>query len=150
MDTHDEELERELAGLLDVERSPPPAEFRKHALLSDPGVYEEAEADWQGWWVKQAEELHWFKRWDQVLDDSNPPFYKWFVGGQLNVSYNCLDRHVEAGRGDSRRVPLARRGGRRSATITYADLLAEVQRFANALKDLGYHARGTSSASTCR
>ena len=60
----------------------------------------EAEADWQGWWVEQAQELHWFKHWDQVLDDSNPPFYKWFVGGKLNVSYNCLDRHVEAGRGD--------------------------------------------------
>ena len=49
---------------------------------------------------EQAEELDWFKQWDAVLDDSNPPFYKWFIGGQLNVSYNCLDRHVEAGRGE--------------------------------------------------
>jgi len=136
LDTHDEELERELAGLLDIERFPPPEEFRKHALLSDPSVYEEAEADWQGWWVKQAEELHWFKRWDQVLDDSNPPFYKWFVGGQLNVSYNCLDRHVEAGRGD--RVAFnwfGEDGSERK--VTYAGLLADVERFANALKDLG-------------
>src|SRR5471030_2422823 len=99
-DTSDIELEHELASLLDVERFTPSAEFRKRALLSDPKIYEEADKDWQGWWVKQAEQLHWFKKWDTVLDDSNPPFYKWFVGGKLNVSYNCLDRHVEAGRGD--------------------------------------------------
>ena len=96
----DQELEHELASLLDVETFDPPAEFRAQALLTDPAIYEEADADWQGWWVKQAEQLDWFKKWDTVLDDSNPPFYKWFVGGQLNVSYNCLDRHVEAGLGD--------------------------------------------------
>ena len=136
LDTHDEELEQELASLLDVERFPPSAEFRKHALLSDPKVYEEAEQDWQGWWVKQAEELHWFKTWDTVLDDSNPPFYKWFVGGQLNVSYNCLDRHVEAGRGDKVAINwLGEDGSERK--VTYSDLLADVERFANALKDLG-------------
>ena len=87
-------------GAAGSERFEPPAAFREHALLSDPAIYEEAERDWQGWWERQARELHWFKPWDQVLDDSNPPFYKWFVGGKLNVSYNCLDRHVEAGRGD--------------------------------------------------
>jgi acetyl-CoA synthetase len=136
LDTHDVELERELSSLLDVERFPPPEGFRKRALLSDPKVYEEAEQDWQGWWAKQAEELHWFKKWDKVLDDSNPPFYKWFVGGQLNVSYNCLDRHVEAGRGD--RVALNWLGEDGSERkLTYADLLADVERFANALKDLG-------------
>ncbi len=134
--TDDAELEHELAGLLDVETFDPPAAFREHALLSDPAVYEEAEADWQGWWVRQAQELHWFKPWDQVLDDSNPPFYKWFVGGKLNVSYNCLDRHVEAGRGD--RVAFHWRGEEgEERDITYADLLGDVQRFANALKDLG-------------
>jgi acetyl-CoA synthetase len=134
--TSDMELERELASLLDIERFPPSAEFREHALLNDPAIYEEAERDWQGWWVKQAEELHWFKKWDTVLDDSNPPFYKWFVGGQLNVSYNCLDRHVEAGRGD--RVALNWLGEDGSErTLTYADILADVERFANALTDLG-------------
>jgi acetyl-CoA synthetase len=130
------ELEHELASLLDVERFPPPEAFRKRALLSDPAIYEEAERDWQGWWVRQAEELHWFKKWDTVLDDSNPPFYKWFVGGQLNVSYNCLDRHVEAGRGD--RVAfnwLGEDGSERK--LTYSDLLADVERFANALRGLG-------------
>jgi acetyl-CoA synthetase len=135
-DTSDLELEHELASLLDTERFPPPPQFVERALLTDPKVYEEADKDWQGWWVKQAEELHWFKKWDQVLDDSNPPFYKWFVGGQLNVSYNCLDRHVEAGRGD--RVAfnwLGEDGSERK--VSYADLLADVERFANALKDLG-------------
>jgi acetyl-CoA synthetase len=130
------ELEMELASLLEVEKFDPPAEFVEHALLSDPGIYEEAERDWQGWWVEQARRLHWFKEWDQVLDDSNPPFYKWFVGGKLNISYNCLDRHVEAGRGD--RVAFHWRGEEgEERDITYAGLLADVQRFANALKDLG-------------
>jgi acetyl-CoA synthetase len=134
--TSDMELEHELASLLDIERFPPPAAFREHALLNDPAIYEEAERDWQGWWVKQAEELHWFKKWDTVLDDSNPPFYKWFVGGKLNVSYNCLDRHVEAGRGD--RIAfnwLGEDGSERK--VTYSDLLADVERFANALRNLG-------------
>ena len=133
--THDD-LDHELAELLEVERFDPPAAFREHALLNDPAVYEEAERDWKGWWERQARELHWFKPWDQVLDDSNPPFYKWFIGGELNVSYNCLDRHVEAGRGD--RVAFHWRGEEgEERDITYADLLGEVQRFANALKDLG-------------
>ncbi|HET9719603.1 MAG TPA: acetate--CoA ligase [Solirubrobacteraceae bacterium] len=130
------DLDRELAVLLDVEKFDPPEEFRRHALLSDPSIYEEADRDWQGWWVRQARELHWFKEWDQVLDDSNPPFYKWFVGGKLNISYNCLDRHVEAGRGD--RVAYHWRGEEgEERDISYAELLAEVQRFANGLKNLG-------------
>ena len=131
-----EDLDRELAGLLDVERFPPPEAFREHALLNDPSVYERAAADPQGWWVEQAEQLHWFSRWEQVLDESNPPFYKWFTGGTLNVSFNCLDRHVEAGRGD--RVAFHWRGeDGTERDITYAELLAEVKRFASALKDQG-------------
>jgi acetyl-CoA synthetase len=130
------ELERELASLLEVERFEPPAAFRERALLRDPGVYAEAEADWQGWWERQAHELDWFSPWEQVLDESNPPFYKWFVGGTLNVSHNCLDRHVAAGRGD--RVAYHWRGEEgEERDITYAQLLADVERFANALKDLG-------------
>ena len=136
LDAHELELERELASLLDVETFDPPAAFRQHALLNDPAIYAEAEADWQGWWARQASELHWFKPWDRILDDSNPPFYKWFVGGELNISYNCLDRHVEAGRGD--RIAfhwLGEDGTQRD--ISYAELLADVERFANALSDLG-------------
>src|SRR5271157_5177803 len=131
-----EALDRELAELLDVERFEPPAEFVARALLKDPEVYQRAAADPQAWWAEQAGELHWFRKWDRVLDDSNPPFYEWFVGGRLNVSYNCLDRHVEAGRGD--RVAFHWRGEEgEERAITYAELLAEVSRMANALKELG-------------
>jgi acetyl-CoA synthetase len=129
-------LERELDAMLSIERFEPPAAFRERALLSDPAVYERAERDWQGWWAEQAEALDWFERWDTVLDDSDPPFYKWFLGGKINASYNCLDRHVLAGRGD--RVAYHWRGEEgEERDVTYAELHRDVQRFANALKDLG-------------
>ena len=131
-----EALEQDLARLMEVESFPPPEQFREHALLNDPAVYEQAAADPEGWWASQAERLHWSKPYSRVLDDDDPPFYKWFTGGALNASYNCLDRHVEAGVGD--RVALHWRGEDGSErAITYAELLADVQRFANALKDLG-------------
>jgi acetyl-CoA synthetase len=131
-----EELDEELVSLLDVERFEPPAAFSEHALLNDPSIYERAAQDPEAWWAEQADELHWFRRWDTVLDDSNPPFYKWFQGGTLNVSYNCLDRHVLAGRGD--RVAVHWRGEEgEERAITYAELLADVERFANALTGLG-------------
>jgi acetyl-CoA synthetase len=131
------QLERELEELLDVEVFEPPEEFREKALWNDPKVYEEAEADWQGWWARQAEELlDWSAPWDTVLDDSDPPFYKWFVGGKINASHNCLDRHVEAGRGD--RVAFHWRGEEgEERDVTYADLLRDVQKLANALRDRG-------------
>ena len=98
-----------------METFEPSAEFREQALLSDPAVYEEAARDPQAWWAGQAKQLHWFEPWETVLDDSNPPFYKWFIGGRLNASYNCLDRHVLAGRGE--RVAFHWRGEEgRSAT----------------------------------
>ncbi|MEA2153146.1 MAG: acetyl-CoA synthetase [Solirubrobacteraceae bacterium] len=129
-------LDDELAALLDVEKFDPPAEFREHALLNDPAVYERASEDPQGWWAAQAEELDWFQKWTRVLDDDDPPFYKWFTGGMLNVSYNCLDRHVISGRGD--RVAFHWRGEEgQERDITYAELLASVEAFASALKDQG-------------
>ena len=110
------------------------------ALLSDPAVYEEAARDPQAWWAKQAESLDWSEPWDTVLDDADPPFYKWFAGGKLNASHNCLDRHVEAGRGD--RVAYHWRGEEgEERDVTYAELHRDVQRFANALKDLGIERR---------
>src|SRR5277367_3804886 len=131
-----EELDAELASLLEVEKFDPPPGFREHALLNDPGVYARAAADPLGWWEAQAQELEWFQRWTRVLDDENPPFYKWFTGGILNVSYNCLDRHVIGGRGE--RVALHWRGeDGQERDITYAELLGDVERFASALKDLG-------------
>jgi acetyl-CoA synthetase len=134
--TSGEELDAQLAALLEVERFDPPAHFREQALLSDPALYERAAADLEGWWAQQAQALDWATPWEQVLDESNPPFYKWFVGGKLNVSHNCLDRHVEAGLGG--RIAYHWRGEDGSERqLTYADLLAEVQRLANALKELG-------------
>ena len=134
--TSGQTLEAQLEAMLDTEQFEPPEEFRKHALLSDPAVYEEAERDWKGWWLKQARQLHWFKDPTEDLDDSNPPFYKWFKDGKINASYNCLDRHVEAGNGS--RIAYHWRGEEgEERDITYADLHRDVQRFANALKDLG-------------
>src|ERR1700737_4614881 len=131
-----EELEDQLAELLEVERFEPPQEFREQALLADGAVYEQAARGPLGWGSRQAEELHWLRRWDEVLEASAPPFYKWFVGGTINASYNCLDRHVQAGRGE--RVAFHWRGEEgEERDITYAQLLAEVQRLANALKALG-------------
>jgi acetyl-CoA synthetase len=131
-----DELERELGELLDVERVEPPAAFKAQALIKDLSVVDEARDDPNAWWVAQAERLDWSTKWDQVLDDSNPPFYKWFVGGKINIAYNCLDRHVEAGIGD--RVAFHWRGEEGDERdLTYADLHAQVQRFANALKDIG-------------
>jgi acetyl-CoA synthetase len=130
------DLEHELADLLEVESFEPPEEFRRQALVQDESVYEEAERDPVGWWAEQAKALHWFTEPTVGLDDSNPPFYQWFTDGRLNASYNCLDRHVEAGLGD--RVAFHWRGEEgEERDITYADLLADVQRFANALKDRG-------------
>src|SRR3954470_13743369 len=129
-------LERELEELLEVEKFEPPEEFREQALWSDAEVYEQAAADPEAWWMRQATELlDWETAPSQGLDDSNPPFYKWFADGRLNASYNCLDRHVEAGNGG--RVAYHWRGEEgEEREVTYADLHRDVQRFANALKDL--------------
>ncbi|HWN72795.1 MAG TPA: acetate--CoA ligase, partial [Solirubrobacterales bacterium] len=130
-------LERELEELLEVEKFEPSEEFRERALWSDPSIYEEAAADPVGWWTAQAKELlDWDVEPTETLDDSNPPFYKWFADGRLNASAQCLDRHVEAGIGD--RVAYHWRGEEgEEREVTYADLHRDVQRFANALKDLG-------------
>jgi acetyl-CoA synthetase len=115
---------------------PPPAPFKRDALVVDAAIYDEAERDYEAFWATQASQLvSWFREWDTILD-WQLPFAKWFVGGTLNVSYNCLDRHVEAGRGD--RVAYHWEGEPGDTrTITYAELLDEVQRFAGALKQLG-------------
>ena len=132
----DQTLESKLEEMLETEKFEPPEEFAEHALLRDPSVYDEAEKDWKGWWMKQAKELHWFKEPTEDVDESKPPFYKWFADGRINASYNCLDRHVEAGNGD--RIAFHWRGEEgEEEDITYADLHRDVQKFANALKDLG-------------
>jgi acetyl-CoA synthetase len=125
-----------LEELQQVESFDPPDAFREHALIGDESEHERAAADPEAWWAEQAEALHWFRPWDTVLNDDDPPFYKWFEGGKVNASYNCLDRHVEAGRGD--RVALHWHGEEgETRDVTYAELLAETQRFANVLKAHG-------------
>jgi acetyl-CoA synthetase len=132
-------LEQELGELLDQERFEPPEDFAREALIGDLSEHEAAAKDRTGWWARQAGALHWFKKWDAVLDDSDPPFYKWFLGGKINASYNCLDRHVENGLGS--RVAFHWRGEEgEERDVTYDELLRDVKRFANALKDRGIQA----------
>ena len=102
-------------------------------------AYDEAAADRLAFWERQARRLTWAKEWDTVLDWSNPPFAKWFVGGQLNITYNCLDRHIEAGRGDKIAYHWEGEPGD-TRTITYLELYQSVCRAANALTDLGLEA----------
>lgn len=111
--------------------------LREHAWVSDPKVYEQAAADPIGFWAKRAEELTWSKRWTKAYEEE-PYAYRWFVGGKLNLSYNSLDRHVEAGNGGKTALiwepePPDEPG----RAFTYKELLDEVARFANALKSLG-------------
>ncbi len=114
----------------------PPAHFAANALTTDRSLYDEAAADRLAFWARQAREhVSWFQDFETTLS-WDLPFAKWFVGGKLNVSYNCLDRHVEAGRGDKVAFWWEGEPGD-TRTITYADLLDEVSRFANVLKKLG-------------
>ncbi len=132
-------LETKLTELLEVERFDPPEGFAADARISDRSVHDEAAADPIAWWAQQAQRLDWFTPPQRTLDDEDPPFFKWFTGGTLNASHNCLDRHVAAGLGD--RVAFHWRGEEgEERDLTYADLLAQVQRFANVLLDRGVKA----------
>jgi acetyl-CoA synthetase len=118
---------------LEERRFPPSEDFKKDALVVDPWMYDDAERDWQGFWARQALDLlDWSEEWHTILE-WNLPFAKWFVGGKLNVSYNCVDRHVEAGRGDKVAFHWEGEPGD-TRTVTYADLLSEVSRFAAVLR----------------
>ena len=114
---------------------PPPDDFKADALVTDRSLHEQAEQDLEGFWAEQAERLRWMKPWDRVLE-WDLPFAKWFVGGQLNVSDNCLDRHVDAGGGDKVAYHWEGEPGD-TRTITYEQLRDDVARFANALKSIG-------------
>lgn len=114
---------------------PPPAELAANANVKAED-YEVANGDRLAYWATQAERLTWAKKWEQVLDWSNPPFAKWFIGGELNVAYNCVDRHVEAGRGDKVAIHWEGEPGD-TRTITYSDLLTMVSQAANTLTELG-------------
>ena len=133
----------ELDVLLHTEQTfAPPKEFAAQANADDPSIYEEAAADPAGWWASWAEKLDWIEPWSEVLDWSEPPFAKWFVGGRLNASANCLDRHVAAGNGDRVAIHWEAEnadelGDKGRRAVTYADLLDMTQRFANVLRSLG-------------
>jgi len=117
---------------------PPPTEFSKNAIISNAADYEKlrarASADPEGFWADIARELHWFKPWEKVLE-WNTPWAKWFLGGKINLSYNCLDRHVDTWRKNKAAIIWESEPGE-VRTLTYQQLLTEVKKFANVLKSL--------------
>ena len=136
MATEDQSHSGGIAALLEEARIfPPPPDFTAQANVSSEEIYDRAEADPEAFWAGLAEELHWFQKWDSVLEWA-APFAKWFSGGKLNASYNCLDRHIEAGRGEKVALHFEGEPGD-TRTLTYAELQAEVSRFANVLKAVG-------------
>ena len=115
---------------------PSPEVLERAYIKNYEEVYSRAMQDLEAFWAERAEELEWFRKWDRVLDDSNKPFYKWFVGGKINICYNAVDRHMKTWR--KNKVALyweAENGERR--VLSYYDLYREVNRFANVLKALG-------------
>ena len=135
MSSDDGELE---TSLEETEEFEPPEAFVEQANVTDEGIYEEFEDEWPECWENAAELLDWYEGYDQVLDDSNEPFYEWFTDGKLNASYNCIDRHVEEGRGDEVAIQwVGEPTEEDDRAVTYEDLLEEVEAFAAALQDLG-------------
>ncbi|NJP99070.1 acetate--CoA ligase [Streptomyces zingiberis] len=129
-----------LANLLKEERRfEPPADLAAAANVTAE-AYEQAKADRLGFWAEQARQLTWATEPTQTLDWSNPPFAKWFADGKLNVAYNCVDRHVEAGHGDRVAIHFEGEPADDTRTITYAELQREVSKAANALTELGVRA----------
>ena len=130
------EIEQNIEALLSEERVfAPPAGFSERAIVSDREIYRRASADVEAFWAEQAERLTWFSHWSSVMDWT-PPWVTWFSGGTLNASYNCLDRHVEAGGGGKVAFHWEGEPGD-SRTITYQDLYEHVCRLANGLRSLG-------------
>ncbi|QSR24350.1 acetate--CoA ligase [Nocardioides aromaticivorans] len=133
----DQSTAETLANLLKEDRRfEPPAELAADANVKA-NAYDAAQADREGFWAQQAERLTWATKWDQVLDWSNKPFAKWFLGGTINAAYNCVDRHVEAGRGDKVAIHWVGEPEGDTRDITYAQLKDEVSQAANALTALG-------------
>src|SRR6056297_347928 len=124
------------ARLAEQDTFEPPESFVEQANVTDPGIYEEFEENWPGCWERAADLLSWDEEYDAVLDDSDAPFYEWFTNGELNASYNCLDRHVEDGAGDNVAIEWEGELGE-TRTYTYEELLDEVEDTAAMLRDLG-------------
>ncbi|HEX2236475.1 MAG TPA: AMP-binding protein, partial [Actinomycetota bacterium] len=131
----EKEVAKTIEALLQERRTfEPPSEFAERANARDPSIYDRARDDPDGWWETQARRLHWDREWDNVFE-WDPPHHRWFVGGRINASYNCLDRHLEEA-GDRVAYHWVGEPGE-TRTVTYAQLHEEVCRLANVLKDLG-------------
>ena len=131
-----EKVQAPIEALLREGRTfPPPDEFRQRANINDPGVYAEAERDPEGFWARWAEQLHWFRKWERVLE-WDPPWAKWFVGGKTNLAYNCLDRHLTGARKNKAAIVWEGEPGE-VRILTYWELYRQVCKFANVLKSLG-------------
>ena len=125
-----------IEALLDEERIfPAPERFKQSAQFIDPSIYAKANQDFQAFWAEAAQDLHWIQPWETVLE-WNAPFAKWFVGGKLNVSYNCVDRHAKTWRRNKAAIIWEGETGE-ERVLTYGDLYREVNKFANVLKKLG-------------
>ena len=128
--------EKNMSALLDERRTFPPSEdFKARASWNDPEIYERAAKDPEGFWAEQAKNLDWFQPWERVLE-WNAPWAKWFVGGKLNVTHNCVDRHAHSARRNKAAIIWEGEPGD-SRVLTFGMLEREVNRFANALKSLG-------------
>ncbi len=123
------------ALLQEHRRFPPPPAFAEHAVAHDPAVYQRAHDDPDGFWAEAARRLDWYKTWDKVLE-WDAPWAKWFVGGELNASYNCVDRHNATWRRNKAAIIWEGEPGD-TRVLTYRDLYREVNRAAAALLDLG-------------
>jgi len=134
MSDSEPELEARLA---EAETFDPPASFVEGANVADAGIYDEFEAEWPDCWERAADLLDWDEAYDEVLNDDDPPFYEWFVGGSLNASHNCLDRHLDERADEAAIEWVGEPVDEGNRTYTYADLHREVNEFAAALRDLG-------------
>ncbi|RKZ05974.1 acetyl-coenzyme A synthetase, partial [bacterium] len=135
------EDKKTITSMLDERRVfPPPKEFSEKAYIKSmdeyKALYKKSEEDPEGFWGEQAEIIHWFKKWDKVLE-WNEPFAKWFQGGKTNIAYNCLDRHLEDGRADKTAIIWEGEPEGDSKKYTYRELHKEVSKFANILKKHG-------------
>ncbi|MFW5904063.1 MAG: acetate--CoA ligase [Candidatus Saliniplasma sp.] len=115
---------------------PPSKEFKENANVNDPEIYKYAEENYEEFWADLAERLDWYEKWDEVLK-WDPPHAEWFVNGKLNASYNCVDRHVENGKGDKTALIWEGEPEDETKKYTFSELKDEVSKFANGLKELG-------------
>ena len=131
-----EQANAAIAALFEEKRTfPPPQHFVQEAAIRDRSLYEKADRDLEAFWAEVAEGIDWFQKWERVLE-WNAPYAKWFIGGKLNVAYNCLDRHVRTWRRNKAAIIWEGEPGEEKV-FTYGDLHREVCKFANVLKRLG-------------